>query len=319
MKLAYRNIPILILGYNRPTHIKKLIISLRNIKPKKIYICLDGSKKNIEDIKKCNLVKKEINKINWKCVVKKKYNNLNLGCKLSVGKGIEWFFSNNKFGIILEDDCIPNRSFFHFCLLMNKLYKNNKKIFSISGSNFYNGKIDNDYYFSKYPHCWGWATWSRAWKHYDKNLKFWPKWKKTKNWNSFHSNLIEKNYWEKIFNKVKSGEIDSWAYIWTFSVWRKRGLTIIPKKNLIKNIGFDINATNSLKEEKKHLKVSSLNFNKSVKKPKILKALKTNDSFVFENHFQGKYFLWPWIIIKLTKLLLTNPKIFFLKILRKLS
>ena len=178
MKLAYRNIPVLILGYNRPSHIKKLIKSLKKIKPKKIYISLDGPKNKIEDIKKCKLVKNEIDKINWDCVLKKNYNSNNLGCKESVSRGIKWFFKSNKFGIILEDDCIPNRTFFNFCYKIDQIYKNNKKIFSISGSNFFNGQIKDDYYFSKYTHCWGWATWSRAWKHYDNKLSFWDEWKK---------------------------------------------------------------------------------------------------------------------------------------------
>ena len=319
MKLAYRNIPVLILGYNRPSHIKKLIKSLKKIKPKKIYISLDGSKKKIEDIKKCKLVKNEIDKINWDCVLKKNYNSNNLGCKESVSRGIKWFFKSNKFGIILEDDCIPNRTFFNFCYKINQIYKNNKKIFLISGSNFFNGQIKDDYYFSKYTHCWGWATWSRAWKHYDNKLSFWGEWKKTNNWKFFHKKKIERKYWEKIFDKVKNGKIDSWSYVWTCSVWKKKGLTIIPKKNLIKNIGFDINATNSLKEEKKHLKTYNIDFKKNLKKPNILKAVNFNDNYVFNNHFKGKYYLWPWIIIKIMKLLLANPKIFFLKVLRELN
>ena len=97
MKLAYRNIPVLILGYNRSSHIKKLLNSLKIIKPKEIYISLDGPKKNIEDINKCNLVKDQIDKIDWNCKLKKNYNSTNLGCKESVSKGIEWFFKNNKF------------------------------------------------------------------------------------------------------------------------------------------------------------------------------------------------------------------------------
>jgi hypothetical protein len=318
MKLVYRNIPVLILGYNRSSHIKKLLNSLKIIKPKEIYISLDGPKKNIGDINKCNLVKDQIDKIDWNCKLKKNYNSTNLGCKESVSKGIEWFFKNNKFGIILEDDCIPNQTFFHFCYKINQIYKDNKKIFSISGSNFFNQKIEEDYYFSKYAHCWGWATWRRAWKHYDHNLSFWEKWKNSNSWKSLHKNEIERKYWEKILDKVKKNKINSWAYIWTCSVWKKNGVSIIPKKNLIKNVGFDIQGTNSLKMEKKHLKAYSIDFKKKLKKPKVLKTLEFNDTYVFKNHFQGKYYLWPWIIIKIIKLLLSNPKIFVLKIIRKL-
>ena len=313
MKLSYQNIPILILGYNRPFHIKKLITSLKKIQPKKIYVSLDGSKKNTKDINKCKLVKDEIERINWNCLIKKNYNLNNLGCKKSVSNGINWFFKNNNFGIILEDDCIPNLTFFNFCKKINEVHRDNEKIFAISGSNFFNKKIEGDYFYSKYNHCWGWASWRRAWKHYDNSLSFWNKWKNSDNWKTFHKNKIERRYWEKIFNELKKGKIDSWAYTWTCSVWKKNGLTIIPKKNLIKNIGFDINATNSLKEEQKHLKTYSIKFKKNLKGPKNLEPLEFNDTFVFNNHFQGKYYLWPWIILKVAKLAILNPKIFFLK------
>ena len=113
--MMYQDIPILVLGYNRPEHIRKLILSLRKVKPKKIYISLDGPKDNPVDIKKNNNVKREIQKIDWKCKIKKKYNKKNFGCRESVSRGISWFFRENRFGIILEDDCIPKKSFFIFC------------------------------------------------------------------------------------------------------------------------------------------------------------------------------------------------------------
>ena len=226
----YQDIPILVLGYNRPDHIRKLILSLRKVKPKKIYISLDGPKDNPDDINKNNIVKKEIQKINWKCKIKKKYNKKNLGCRESVSRAISWFFKENRFGIILEDDCIPKKSFFIFFKKIDEKFFNNKKIFAISGSNFFNKTIKDDFFFSKYNHCWGWATWRRAWKYYDNKLTFWSKWKYSKQWKYLHDNIIEKKFWEKIFNNVFKKKIDSWAYVWTCSVWKKNGLTIIPKK-----------------------------------------------------------------------------------------
>jgi len=311
--MKYRNIPVLILGYNRPKHIKKLITSLKKIKPKNIFISLDGPKKNETDRIKCHVVKNEIEKINWSCEIKKKYNLNNLGCRESVYKGINWFFKHNNFGIVLEDDCIPNISFFTFCEKINNKYKNNKKIFTISGTNFFNKKISNDYFFSKYNHCWGWGSWKRAWKYYDNNLSFWNNWKNTNSWKLLHQDEIERKYWEKIFNKTKKRKIDSWAYVWTCSVWKNNGLTVIPKKNLIKNIGFDIGATHTLEKKLNHLKAFSLKFKKNLIGPKILKPLRANDEYVFNNHFQGKYYLWPWVVLKVIKLFLENPKMFFLK------
>ena len=316
MKNNFQNISVLVLGYNRPNHIKKLLNSLRKIKPKKIYISLDGPKKDLRDKKLSQLVKNEVENINWRCSIKKKYNIKNLGCRDSVRKGIDWFFKYNKFGIILEDDCLPNISFFQFCNKINKIYKNNKKIFSISGSNFYNKKVKYDYFYSKYNHCWGWASWKRAWKKYDNKLLNWDKLKNSKQWKLLHKNRIERRYWEKIINKVKKEKIDSWAYVWTYSMWLYKGIAIIPKKNLIKNIGFDIYATNSIKEETKHLKSHSLNFKTQLKKPKKFIPLIQNDDYVFNNHFQGKNYLWPWIIFKILKLGLYNPKIFVKKAIK---
>ena len=318
MKKNFQNIPVLVLGYNRANHIKKLFKALSKIKPKKIYISLDGPKKNTKDEVNTQLVKNEIQKINWKCSIKKKYNIKNLGCRDSVRSGIDWFFKDNQFGIILEDDCLPSKSFFEFCNKINEIYKNNEKIYAISGSNFYNKETKYDYFYSKYNHCWGWATWKRAWKYYDNNLTFLNKFTQSYQWKLLHENKTERRFWEKIFNRVKEKKIDSWAYAWTYSVWKKNALTVIPKKNLIKNIGFDISATNSIKNEKKHLKTYLTVFKKKFKRPPILTPLKSNDIYVFNNHFRGKYALWPWIIIKVLKLAIFNPKIFIIKTKRAL-
>jgi hypothetical protein len=261
--MKYQNIPVLILGYNRPYQTRKLVSSLRKIKPKNIFISLDGPKNDLLDINKCYAVKNEIKKIDWNCKIRKKINKENLGCRQSVNSAISWFYKKNNFGIILEDDCIPNISFFVFCEKIDNKYKNNKKIFAISGSNFFNKKITKDYFFSKYPHCWGWASWKRAWKYYDNRLNFWNKWKNSNSWYLFHNNNTERKYWNKIFDKTKMKKIDSWAYIWTCCVWKQKGLTIIPKKNLIKNIGFGNNATNAIEKKNEYSKSYSLKFNKN--------------------------------------------------------
>jgi len=312
--MKYKNIPVLILGYNRPNHINKLIDSLRKIKPSNIFISLDGPKNISIDIEKCTNVKNEIKKIDWDCKIKRKYNLNNLGCRDSVSRGINWFFKYNKFGIILEDDCIPNKSFFAFCKKVDDKFKNNKNIFTISGSNFFNKKIKNDYFFSKYNHCWGWATWKRAWKFYDNKLSFWKEWKNSKSWKSFHDSKVERKYWTKIFDKTNMKKIDSWAYVWTCCVWKQYGLTVIPKKNLIKNIGFDSEATHTVESKFKYLKSYKIKLRKNLSGSSELVPFKLNDEYVFSNHFQGKYYLWPWFILKGIRLLFENPKIFFLKI-----
>ena len=192
-------------------------------------------------------MRKITTQIDWPCEVKTLFREKNLGCKIAVSSAITWFFENVEQGIILEDDCLPNQSFFVFCEQMLELYKDDQRIMHISGDNFdFGQKRGNaDYYFSKLNHIWGWATWKRAWKHYDLEMPTLEE-------------FIENNYIKDIFNdkeiakkwinnfkKAKNGKVNTWDYQWTYTIWSKNGLAIIPSKNLVKNIGFGYGATHT--------------------------------------------------------------------------
>ena len=312
------NTPILILLFNRPKETKILINRLRKIKPSQIYISQDGPRDQLSnDIVLCQKVKDIISEIDWDCKIKKKFNKVNLGCRTSVSSALHWLFENEKNGIILEDDCIPSKSFFHFCEQMLERYENSENIYSISGSNFQrNQKIGKgDYYFSKYAHCWGWATWKRAWKNYDDDMKFWTQLKNSNLWNELHPILLEKKYWSRIFDDVYKRKIDSWAYVWLASVWNAGGKSIIPNKNLIVNIGFNEFATNTLsysKVDEKSLKFLELDNNISHPCEETINY--DADQYVFKNHFNGKYNFWPWRFIYIIKILINEPLTFLLKI-----
>ena len=316
------NTPILILLFNRPKETKILINRLRNIKPLKIYISQDGPRnQSPNDIILCQSVRDIIKDIDWNCEIKKKFNKVNLGCRASVSSALNWFFENEENGIILEDDCIPSNSFFNFCEQMLNRYKNSENIYSISGSNFQNNKkIGNgDYYFSKYAHCWGWATWKRAWKNYDDDMKFWTKLKTSHLWNKLHPIFFEKKYWLKVFDSVYNRKIDSWAYVWLASVWNVGGKSIIPNTNLIVNIGFNEFATNTLrfsKVDEEKLKFTEIESNLSHPSDQIINY--KADEYVFKNHFNGKYNFWPWRLIYIFKILLKEPLTFLLKIKKNL-
>lgn len=310
-----KKVPILILAYNRPDHSKKLLNRLKLIKPKSLYINIDGPK-DIKDKINCNLTIKCWNSINWKCKVSYKINKKNFGCRKSVISALRWFFKKEKMGIILEDDCIPSESFFKYCNLMLNIYKNSNVVGAISGNNFSKEKRKKDIYFSKYFLCWGWATWRRSFNLLDATMKNWPKFQKSKIWNNLFDLNIEKKYWKKILNYTKNQKIDSWAYVWMFSMWCNRSLTILPKKNLVKNIGFDDKAThtNNLKSEFNLYKSYKLNIKKeNVLKYKIYRN-RSLDKDLFNNHFKGKNFIWPYRIIFLINLIISNPLFFFKKL-----
>ena len=303
------NTPILILIFNRPEETKKLITRLEKFKPRYIYIFSDGPRKNnlsdIELNRRCKLL---IQNLNWKTKIKKKYLKNNLGCKNAVSKGISWFFKNEKMGIILEDDCIPTASFFKFCEWGLKKFKNSKEIGTITGNNFLNFKIkiNSSYYFSKYAHCWGWATWRDRWKLYDKNISFWKKWKKSNKYNEIFNIKNESLYWNKIFNNVFEGKIDSWAYPWNLCLWYNNKTVLTPKCNLVKNIGFGNSATHTF------IKSDNLNYNTAklsfpYKAPVNDKINIIADNYVFYNHFNGMNYLWPYRLFYILKIILINP------------
>jgi hypothetical protein len=126
-------------------------------------------------------------------------------------------------------------------------------------------------------------------------------------------------YWEKIFNKVSKKKIDSWAYVWTACVWKNKGLTITPNVNLIENIGFDSRATHTVNLKKDYKYRNSKEFIWPLKHPKLIKVNKKADSYVFHNHFKGIFYLWPWRLFYIFSIILKDPKLFILKIIKLLK
>ncbi len=241
--------PILFLIWNRPETTQIVFNRIKELKPENLYIAADGPRKDkVGDKKLCYETRKIVEKINWKCNVRKLYRRENLGLKKSVTDSISWFFDNNKEGIILEDDCLPDLSFFTFSALMLARYRNNKTVMHISGDNFQPEEKwnSNKYYFSKYPHIWGWATWRRAWKTYDSDLKIWPNISSSKKLDLLGNNFWERWYWKTIFEAVYRNDIKTWDYQWVFNIWRNNGVSVNPGINLVSNIGFGAGATNTV-------------------------------------------------------------------------
>lgn len=248
------SIPILILAWKRPEKLKLLILKLKSAKPNKIYVSIDGPNNDRLCIKKVKETKDIIDKeINWKCSLSKNYETKNIGCKNAVSKGISWLFRFEEYGIILEEDCIPDLSFLLFAEAMLNKYKKDKSVFTITGDCFVknSNKYKETYYYSKYPHCWGWATWKDRWDNFDSEIKFWPLLKQSKKWKRIHPNLLERIYWNKIMDRVFKNEIDSWAYPWAGSIWNKEGKTVTPMLNLVTNLGFEEDGTHTLDKKSK--------------------------------------------------------------------
>lgn len=248
------SVPILFIIFNRPDTTQIVFDQLKKIKPKKLYVAADGPRRSkVGEAEKCTLTRNIINMINWDCEVKKLFNDENLGCKKAVSNAITWFFENEEQGIILEDDVVPNQSFFYFCSELLEFYKDDNSVMHISGNNFFYNKIklSTSYYFSIYPHIWGWATWRRAWKLFNPDIPDFPEYKSENLISNTLNQSKEKKYWLRKFELVYNNQVDTWDYQWLYTIWKNRGLCITPAKNLATNIGFGEDATHTVNRNSK--------------------------------------------------------------------
>ena len=240
---------VLFVIFNRPDTTLKVFEEIRLAKPARLYIASDGPRQDHPDDKLlCSQARSVINSVDWDCELKTFINKKNMGCKDNVSAAITWFFDNEEEGIILEDDCLPANSFFKFCDTLLEKYRNDTRIRHISGCNLQMGKKwgGGTYYFSNRTHIWGWASWKRAWEDYDKNLKKYNNEEIKERLFNIYGDPIVVQSWLEIFYQVKAGKVNSWAYPLDFINFFNNGLVIIPNENLISNIGFNSNATNTL-------------------------------------------------------------------------
>lgn len=242
---------VLFLVFSRLDTTKQVFEAIRQAKPPRLYVAADGARVGKEgEAEKVQAVRDFIiQNIDWDCQVKTLFRDKNLGCKNAVSSAITWFFDNEEQGIILEDDCLPSQSFFWYCEELLNKYKDDIKTYLISGDSRATESIQmqEDYGFCKYPMIWGWASWSRAWQQYDVNIKDWPEEKKTV-LASVGTRQATKRFWKAIFDKMYRKEIDTWDYQLCYLLLRNQGKCIVPKINLIKNIGFGNDATHTFDE-----------------------------------------------------------------------
>lgn len=255
------NSAVLFLVFNRPGTTKKVFEAIRQAKPPRLYLSADGPRLDVlGEMEKSADVRQITSNVDWPCEVKTRFSDENMGCKLAVSSAIDWFFEQEDEGIILEDDVLPDPSFFSYCDALLEKYRDDESVATISGCNFISNHIDLDssYFFSRYCHIWGWATWRRSWNLYDVNMKDWPSWK-----NGGGLELISdgsanfESYWREIFQSVSDGNLDTWDYQWIFRCWKNGSVSILPTYSLVENIGFGEYATHTTGHIPKYIRESA--------------------------------------------------------------
>jgi len=244
------NTPVLLLIFNRPDATAKVLQAIAEVKPRYLFVAADGPRNNNpEDVQLCAATRRLIkDAITWPAEVKTLFRDENLGCGKGPADAITWFFSHVTEGIILEDDCIANRSFFTYCKELLEYYKADDRIMHIGGTNFQppGKKYTASYYFSSIAHGWGWATWKRAWNKFSFEIKDLPAFIASGQITKYHDDPKIIEYWYGVFRSVGREHLAAvWDHQWTYAIWKSGGLTIIPAINLVSNIGYGTDATHT--------------------------------------------------------------------------
>lgn len=245
--------PVALLVFNRPQLTARVFAAIREARPPRLLVVADGPRRGRpDDPERCAEVRRIVEQVDWPCELLCNYSEENLGCRMRVSSGLDWVFGQVEEAIILEDDCLPAPAFFRFCQELLHHYRDDEQVMTICGTNLL-GRWKDDrqsYHFAQYDFVWGWASWRRAWRHYDLEMRLWhdPDCRRR-----IRSTLQNDRFWrlrEKAFQQAFDNRIDTWDYQWAFARTVRGGLAVVPSINLVANIGFGIDATHTIVPDK---------------------------------------------------------------------
>jgi hypothetical protein len=238
--------PVLLIVFNRPDTTALMLKALESVRPSRLFIAADAPRPDRPDESaRCAATRALVSRIPWPCSVETLFADENQGCREGPIAAITWFLSRNESGIILEDDCIPHPAFFPFCAELLQRYRNDERVMTIGGANFQGGQKRSpySYFFSQLIHIWGWATWARAWKHFDANMTTWSETRSLGLMHQLFPGERARRHWDGKMRGMAAGRRDAWDYAWMYACYSQRGLCILPESNLITNIGGESGST----------------------------------------------------------------------------
>jgi len=299
--------PVLIIAYRRKDTTRKVLEAVRAARPKRIYVACNAPRPDqpLEAVE-CAAVRNLFNEIDWPCEIQRLFRTEHLRARESISSAITWFFNHELKGIILEDDCVPSSSFFQFCDELLDRYENDQRVGMISGNNFQFGKRRGEasYYFSRYCHIWGWATWRDRWTVYDPGMHLWPKCREQVLIEM--NNPLQRIYWAKIFDRTYGGKIDTWDYQWLFSNWINHRVSVMPQVNMVSNIGFGEQAHHT-RNVTRAANIPQLEMAFPLLHPSTFLPHKGADSYTFFSHYLPRIPAIVRFILKKFKIKVVSP------------
>lgn len=283
--------PVLLIVFNRPDTTQQVFNAIKKAKPKKLYLAADAPRPgNEDDKKKCALVRNIITQVDWDCEVHKRFAEVNQGCGPGPYNAISWVFETEDRAVILEDDCVPAKSFFPYCDELLERYKNDTRIWLISGNQYNEEAVTtkHSYFFSKYGHSWGWATWKRCWQEMDLAMSKFPVLVEQNLTAALFRTDNESRFFLKKYQDIVNDDYAKkhiWDFQFGFTLATNGALCIVPVKNLVTNIGYW--GTHS--EEKNCFHDRPVDENYSIKShPDFILCDVNYDAYHFKYHWNRK-------------------------------
>lgn len=256
------NTAVAFIVFNRPEVTRRVLAAIREARPPMLLVIADGPRADMPgEAAKCAEVRAIIEAgVDWPCEVRRNYSEINLGCGRRVASGLDWVFEQVEEAIILEDDCLPDPTFFPFCEELLARYRDDERVAQIGGTNHQYREFTcaNSYFFSRYNHIWGWATWRRAWRLNDFNMLQWPAFRDRADWVHLFPERSTRLFWRSTWGGVAGGKVDTWDLRWTFTCIRFGLLTALPALSLVENIGFGAEATHTKSPPSGTLRIGSM-------------------------------------------------------------
>lgn len=299
------NLPtVALIVYRRPQLARALVASLASSRPEVLWVIADGPR-SCHEADLCRQTREAVEAaVSWPCQLKRVYADENLGLRKRVETGLDSLFAQEPEAVILEEDCHPTADFLPFCSEMLARYRENPKVAGIAGNCFLprHAPLSSSYFYSRFLHIWGWATWRRVWREYDRAKWAWPSEGITRYFPQSRPDEIR--YWNLVYSRVASGQIDTWDYRWTSHLWSRGLCAVVPAQNLVWNRGFGATATNTRDEDVEVGIEREMPLRSPYVGPSSIQADEQLDRMIFENHFlrtEGKKSLWGKLMARLHK------------------
>ncbi|MEA5420621.1 glycosyltransferase family 2 protein [Spirulina sp. CCNP1310] len=298
--------PVALILFNRPETTRQVFEAIRRACPPILFLIADGPRPgHPTDGDRCAAARQVVETIDWDCQVHRRYQDGNLGCGQGPAKGIDWVFATVPEAIILEDDCLPEPSFFRYCEELLAYYREDQRVMTIGGLNIQFGRHipEASYYFSRYNHCWGWASWRRAWQYFDYDLEHWPKVREQGLLQDILGDDYAVKIWTSAFDNAYNKTLDCWDFQWIFANFIHHGLATIPRDNLIRYIGYTDDATHTTNGLSRYNQLATTPLTFPLHHPDFMIRHRAADHYTDHTYFDYFPSLWKRSQRKVRKLL----------------